>query len=137
MDLESILSKYEFITNALLFGSYASGTQNRLSDVDIALHVNKEIDLFAIGEIISDLETTLDKKVDLVILNELYKKSPLLAYNIYKNHKPIFIGDIEQYKGFKINSLHYFMDFKHVIDEQNDAFRQRIKDGNLAKAQTA
>jgi len=86
---------------------------------------------------ISKLESATNKKIDLVILNNLYKKSPLLAYNIYLQHKIIFLKDEKSFKSFKENALHYYMDFEHILDEQNRAFLQRIADGNLAKTKTA
>jgi len=135
--LTSILDSYNFIINALLFGSCANNTQHVISDIDIAIEINKDIDIFTIGDIISKLESATNKKIDLVILNNLYKKSPLLAYNIYLQHKIIFLKDEKSFKSFKENALHYYMDFEHILDEQNRAFLQRIADGNLAKTKTA
>ncbi|QOP44291.1 nucleotidyltransferase domain-containing protein [Sulfurimonas sediminis] len=135
--IKNILQKYEVIENALLFGSYANNQQHKMSDIDIAVQTTKELDLFEMGEIISDLETQLNNKIDFIILNELYKNSPLLAYNIYLNHIPVFIHNHKKYNIFKENSMHYYFDFKHIIDEQNETFKQRILDGNIAKTQTA
>jgi len=135
--LVDILSNYDFITNAIIFGSYASHTHNKLSDIDIAIHTQKDIDLLTLGEIISKLESQLKRKVDLVILNDLYKKSPLLCYNIYKSHKIIFVNNEEKYKKFKLNSLHYYMDFEPIIAQQNRAFLERIDSGTIGKTKTA
>ena len=135
--ISEILTKYDFISNILLFGSYAAGKNSYLSDIDIAIHTTKELELLELGSLISLLESTLDIKVDLVILNELYKKSPLLAYNIYQSHKIISIRDKKRYREFKSNALHYYMDFKPVLEAQNRAFLKRIEDGTLAKIKTA
>ncbi|WP_457749140.1 type VII toxin-antitoxin system MntA family adenylyltransferase antitoxin [Sulfurimonas sp.] len=134
--IKNILQNYATIENALLFGSYASNTAHNMSDVDIAIQTSEELDIFEIGEIIAVLESHLGKKIDFILLNELYKKSPLLAYNIYKNHLPLFIKNREKYNYFKESALHYYLDFKHVIDAQNEAFNERIANGNLAKTQT-
>lgn len=137
LKLKELLSQYDFITNVLIFGSYATDKQNIMSDIDIAMHTNKDIDIFELGEIISNLESTLALKIDLVVLNNLYKKSPLLAYNIYQSHKPIYINDTEAYSSFKENALHYYLDFQHVIEDQNIAFLERVKNGTIAKIKTA
>ncbi len=113
-EIKNILRSYDVITNALLFGSHADNTQHAMSDIDIAVITKNEMDIFTMGEIISKLEAITGSKIDLVSLNDLYKKSPLLAYNIYQNHKIIFLRD-----------------------EQNEAFSQRIADGDLAKIKTA
>lgn len=133
----TILKRYDFITNAFIFGSYAKNKQTSLSDIDIAIQTNKDIDLFTIGEIIADLESIGNIKIDLVLCNELYKYSPLLAYNIYQNHKILYIQNTKEYNDFKENSLHYYLDFKPVIDEQNTAFLERVKNGNIAKTKIA
>lgn len=135
--LKELLNQYDFVTNVLIFGSYAANKQNNMSDIDIAMHTNKDIDIFELGEIISNLESTLNLKIDLVILNNLYKKSPLLAYNIYQSHKPVYLNDTVTYNNFKENALHYYLDFQHVIEEQNKAFLERVKNGTIAKIKTA
>lgn len=137
LKLQKVLNQYDFITNILIFGSFATNKQNNMSDIDIAIQANKDIDIFELGEIISNIESTLDLKTDLVILNDLYKTSPLLAYNIYQSHKPLYITDTEAYNNFKENALHYYMDFKPIIEEQNRAFLERVKNGTIAKIKTA
>ena len=135
--IKNILLSYDVITNALLFGSYADNTQHTMSDIDIAVETKNDMDIFTMGEIISKLESATDKKIDFIILNDLYIKSPLLAYNIYQKYKIIFLKNKKSFTSFKENTLHHYMDFKHVLDEQNRAFLQRIADGNLAKIKTA
>lgn len=135
--IRDILEEYDFIINALLFGSYSNGKADRFSDVDIAIEVTKTIDLLTMGEIISRLEIEVERKTDLVIINDLHKKSPLLAFNIYKNHKRLFIKDQKRYDGFKENALHFYLDFKRVLDEQNRMFLKRVESGNIGKIKTA
>src|SRR3990167_3156441 len=133
LKLQELLSQYDFISNVLIFGSFALDKQNSMSDIDIAIQTTRDIDIFTIGEIISNLESALAIKIDLVILNNLYKKSPLLAYNIYQSHKQVYINDVEKYNDFKSNALHYYLDFKPIIEEQNRAFLKRVENGTIAK----
>lgn len=136
-EIDNILSKYDFISTALVFGSYAANTFTSMSDIDIAVGTTRELTLPEIGEIISILESKLRKKIDLVILNNLPYRRPLLAYNIYRKHVLIFSRDTSFYHQFKTDTLHAYMDFKHIIDAQNKAFDQRIHNGTLAETQTA
>lgn len=135
--IKRILQRYDTVENALLFGSYATNTQHNMSDMDIAVQTSRELNLFEMGDIIASLETELNHKIDFVIFNELYKTSPLLAYNIYKNHTILILNNKKKYDVFKENALHYYLDFKHILDEQNLAFSKRISNGNIAKTQTA
>ncbi|WP_151899589.1 nucleotidyltransferase domain-containing protein [Sulfurimonas hydrogeniphila] len=91
--IKRILQRYDTVENALLFGSYATNTQHNMSDMDIAVQTSRELNLFEMGDIIASLETELNHKIDFVIFNELYKTSPLLAYNIYKNHTILILNN--------------------------------------------
>ena len=135
--IQKVLSDYDFIVNTVVFGSYANSKMGEFSDIDMAIETSREVGILELGGIISNLETCTNKKIDLVLLNSLYKHRPLLAYNIYINHKIIFIKDMQRYNDFKINALHYYMDFKYILDEQNKAFRQRVANGNIGKTKTA
>ena len=132
-DITQTLKKYDFIENALLFGSYSSGKESYLSDIDIAVYSRKELNLLELGDIISDLEDVTGKKIDLVILNNLYKKNPLLAYNIYINHKILFIGNKKEYENFKFYALKYYMDTKPLYEMTNQQLIQRLNSGTFAE----
>ena len=132
-----VLSQYDYIDYALLFGSYANGKEYAMSDIDIALYTTRDLSLYEVGTIISDMESALERKIDLVLLNDLPFQRPLLAYNIYLNHRIIFNNNPEAYHKFKEMALHAYMDFKPMIEDQNRAFDQRIQNGTLAKTQTA
>ncbi len=79
-----------FIDFAILFGSQARGDAFPFSDIDIGIYVNKEIPLLEIGGLISELEEELRKDVDIIVLNDLYKKNPRVAYEIVKDAILIF-----------------------------------------------
>jgi predicted nucleotidyltransferase len=85
--LQSAMKEKEEIVFAYLFGSMAIGTENILSDIDIAVYLDldkvPESGNFGYkSELVLSLEALLPRKVDLVILNE----APIfLAFNIIKN----------------------------------------------------
>lgn len=73
--IKELLQSYNFIDFALLFGSYASKRYTALSDIDIAIYLNRPISLIEQGDIISLLEERLENRVDLIILNGLERES--------------------------------------------------------------
>lgn len=136
-NIKNTLKRYDFINFSLLFGSYANNTNRELSDIDIAIYTKEEIDLLKIGMIISDLEESLNKKVDLVILNNLYKIDTKLAFNILDNHKIIFMNDKEEFIDFKVNTLKYYLDRKYMYDMFDKALLNRLDNGTFGKTKAS
>ncbi len=136
MDLE-ILKKsllvYDFIEFALLFGSYARGDNHNLSDIDIALQTNREIDLLEQGHLIATLECELGKRIDLVITNELYKTNPKLSFKITDNHKLLFCKNEEIYIDFKTKSLTYYFDAAYMYEMFDKSLKERLDNGTYGK----
>ncbi|MBU0530234.1 MAG: nucleotidyltransferase domain-containing protein [Nanoarchaeota archaeon] len=92
--LRKLFSKHDFVRVAYIFGSAAEDRQGPLSDIDIAVFMDKGISerkvnerkMMLINEISSVLETD---KFDLVVMND----APLLMnYNIIKNGKVLKSG---------------------------------------------
>jgi len=131
--LENILSQYDFIIFALLFGSHATQSTYAMSDLDIAIYTDGEIDLLTMGEMIATLEAEVDTKVDLVILNDLYKTDPKLAFNITDNHQVIFCRDQECYIDFKTMSMKYYFDIAPMYEMFDKALKERLKNGTYGK----
>ena len=122
---------------ALLFGSFVTGEQHQLSDIDIGVYFKKEPDLMQVLALVDELEQRVQRRVDLVVLNALYTKHPLLAYEITLNHKAICILNYELYAEFQAKSYLYYFDLKPLYQMQIEAFKERIEHGNIAKtAQT-
>ena len=61
-------SESEYINFAVLFGSYASGSESELSDLDIGINTSKELVLMELGKIISRLEEIAKKKIHFSLL---------------------------------------------------------------------
>lgn len=74
-----VLKKYG-VTKAGIFGSYATGEQNKNSDIDILIEPPKGIGFGFVG-IQFELETRLKKKVDLLSYGAIH---PLLKKRILK-----------------------------------------------------
>ena len=127
------MQTYDFIDFALLFGSYAKGTQRTLSDIDIGIYTHRPIDLLEQGELISALEEAFQKKIDLVLLNDLYKKSAKLAFNIVDNHQVILCKNQEAYIDFKTYTYKYYFDQKPMYEMFDKALLERMKNGTYGK----
>ncbi|MDR0764049.1 MAG: nucleotidyltransferase family protein [Synergistaceae bacterium] len=74
--------KYK-IKNAYYFGSYAKGTQTDDSDLDLLVEFEPAATLLTLAGLIGDLEDTLRKEVDVVIL-PLEKDSHLILERVVK-----------------------------------------------------
>jgi len=135
--ITNILNQYDFISFALLFGSYANKKANELSDIDIAIYISKDIDIFTQGTIIATLEIELSKKIDLVILNELYKSNAKICFNILNNHKLLFCKDKKNYLSFKENTLKYYFDISYMYDMFDNSLKKRLVDGTYGKTKAS
>lgn len=127
------LQRFDFIDFALLFGSYAENRAHNLSDVDIGIFTNKDISLLEIGFLTANLESILKIKVDLMILNNLYKKNPVIAYEIVSSNKILFCINENKFIDFKKNALLYFMDTKNMRDMINKTFKDRLNKGKFGE----
>jgi len=135
--IKQVLKSYNFIDFALLFGSYSGNTQTELSDIDIAIYTDRPIELLEQGDIISLLEDKLEKKVDLIVLNDLYKENAKMAFNIVDNHKVIFSNNRQKYIDFKVNTYKYYFDLKPMYEMFDKALLERIDRGTYGKAQAS
>jgi len=91
---------------AYLFGSFADGSFNDRSDVDLALYL-KKVDFDTQLKISFDLSKVLKKDVDLVVLNKA--KNLYLLDDIIQ--KGIVIKDSDKRVDFELRKHHQFLDF--------------------------
>lgn len=127
------LSNKDFIDFALIFGSYANKSSNNMSDIDIGLFLNIDIPLLEVGSITSEIESAVKRNADIVILNNLYKKRPLFAYQIITNCEIIICKDHDRLTEFRKNTFLYYFDMKHLSEEANINLRKRINSNKFGK----
>ena len=68
-----ILSKFDFVDKAYLFGSYARNEQNKNSDLDIVIELVDEDDISQMSDfycLSPRLESAFNKKVDTLTMTE-------------------------------------------------------------------
>jgi len=123
-------SPYEFV---LLFGSYSSNTQNELSDIDIGIFFKDRVDYMDLGYQSAKLESKLQKKIDMIVLNDLFRKDPLFAFEILNNHKLILLNNEKSYIDFKTFSQLFYLDHKPLIELNQKTLLNRIKSGKTGE----
>ena len=134
--LSAFFKKRDEVLLAYLFGSVAEDKQNKLSDLDIAVLVERDklgkldeqpfgYQVSAMTDLISLLKTN---DVDLVILNYA---TPLLSHEVIKYGKVIFCRDEEMRIQFEVRTLQQYIDTKPLRDIQHEYLVRRIKSGTL------
>lgn len=134
--LSAFFKKRDEVLLAYLFGSVAEDKQNKLSDLDIAVLVERDklgkldeqpfgYQVSAMTDLISLLKTN---DVDLVILNYA---TPLLSHEVIKYGEVIFCRDEEMRIQFEVRTLQQYIDTKPLRDIQHEYLVRRIKSGTL------
>jgi len=126
--ITKVLETERDILFAYLFGSYAKGTQNEQSDIDIAVYLSDEKILekqpLYPSRLAIRIENVLDKKkVDVRILNG----STLRFKNQVLMHGKLLLSTDEKKRiEFETSSLAQYFDFKPHIDRYDAARRVRL-----------
>ncbi len=118
---EILLSKIE-CEAIVLFGSYARGTQNKESDIDIAFKTKKKIDKKDVYQISIELEDKLNKDIDLINLDEI---GDTFRYEILVNGKTLYCKDELKFELYKLDMYREFLD----LNESRQAIINNIKKG--------
>ena len=87
------------------------------------------------GYLIATLEDMLDKPIDLVLLNDLYKHHAKLAFNIVDKHQVILQKNREKYIEFKTYTYKYYFDQQQMYTMFDKSLHRRIERGTYGKTQ--
>lgn len=131
-DLKAIFSQYP-VKFAYLFGSKARGGAGPLSDIDLALFLDPNLDKdkrFNIRiELISKLSPLYKKEVDLIVLNDTFN---LLAYNIIFDGEVIYNIDEKARVKFEAKVMSLYFDRQYYYKRHAFSTIARIaKEGIL------
>ncbi len=123
-----VLENENDILFAYLFGSYAKGTQNEKSDIDIAVYLIDESILETDPLYPSRLAIKIEnipvkRKVDIRILNGSTLR---FRYQILMHGKLLHSKDEKRRIEFETSSLDQYYDFKPHIDRYDAARRARL-----------
>jgi hypothetical protein len=113
-----------------LFGSYAKGTATQASDVDVALLLDRDVDLRQNVTYRLEQTTALEEAltanrghVDVVILNQ----APLvLRHQVFKYGQLIYEADHRRRVNFEVQSMQAY------LDAYNQRLTEHILEGTLA-----
>ena len=127
------LLRCDYIIFAFLFGSYAEKRATDISDIDVGIYTDKVVDLKDLGSLTANLEKSMGKKTDLLILNNLYKIKPVLLFEVISRGDLIFCRDNDKLTEFKKNVFLYYLDTKPLRDMTDRTFRNRVKSGHFGE----
>lgn len=124
-----VLEKEPQVLFAYLFGSYAKGTQDKKSDIDVAIYLKDqnllEIDPLYPSRLAIKIEKALAEKrtVDVRVLNDstLRFKSQVLRYG-----KLLHSKDEKKRIEFETSSLAEYYDFKPFLEMYDAARKARL-----------
>lgn len=132
--IQHILSQDSRIEVALLFGSHVSGTTTPMSDIDIGIITSVDLPLADLGYLTYQLEMALNSDaVDLVILNDAYKRNPRFAFNVISNCREVFCRKDDVLVDFKRNTFLYYFDTQPLRDMVDAALHRRIAAGKFGE----
>ena len=125
MNFESIKKRLidDFECEAIiLFGSFARGTQNEKSDIDIAFKSKRKISKKEIFEEKILLEDISKRDIDLVSLDEINDD---FRYEILMNGKELYCKDKTKFDLYKIDMFREYID----LNENRLSIMERVKKG--------
>ena len=107
----------------VLFGSYARGTQNAESDIDIAIKPNTNISKKQIFYLSQELEEKIKTEVDLINLDDI---NDSFRYEILINGKTIYCKDEFKFELYKLDMYREYLE----LNESRQIIIDRIKKGD-------
>ncbi|MCK5233987.1 MAG: nucleotidyltransferase domain-containing protein [Candidatus Aenigmarchaeota archaeon] len=131
--LSAFFREKKDVRAAYLFGSHARGDTGPLSDIDVAILLDKRLsgkERFRIQlKIISDVTEILGTdKVDVVVLNDA---SLLLKHNAIKEGVVLAESETERV-AFEVRIMQEYRDMKYYFDLHAKKALSRIAEGGLA-----
>ncbi len=130
MLIENTIKQYfkdrKEIAAVYLFGSYASGKNKFMSDVDIGILLNYQYsksDKNFREEYIIQLGRLLRQDIHPVIMNTA---GEVLLKQIFGKGKPVLVKDLKFFKNFKSVSLSKIIDFSFYLEKMHSSLTKRI-----------
>ncbi len=134
--ISDYLKGYDTICFSLAFGSAVenNGANFRpFSDLDIGIFTSDDIPLLEMGRIVAGLEKIVKRKIDLVLLNDLFKKKPNFAFRVIKTSRLLFTKDEDTFVDFKRKVFLYYLDVKPMLETVKAAMDKRLKTDTFGK----
>ena len=123
-DLKTYFSKFKEIKAAYLFGSYVTGKRNRISDLDIAVILNEDKNIYKLKlKIISGIIELGYDNIDLSILNNM---SIVGRYEAVKYNQVLYADSDFDVNRFFSLVVREYLDFKPYLEVQRKYLKERI-----------
>ncbi len=118
----NILKDETSCTDIVIFGSFALGTQNSESDIDIAIRTDKEISKKEIFELSNKLSDILKRDIDLVDLKQIQDG---FRYEILINGETIYTKDATNFEYYKLDMYREYLE----LNESRQDIIKKMKEG--------
>jgi hypothetical protein len=136
VDVEAMaacLARQPDIVVAYLFGSTARGQTDALSDVDVAVLFDAQLEVEEMVErqlrLMVDLEEYTDREVQVVALN---RASPLLAYQVVRHGIQLYEHSRAERIDFEVYTRKVYFDLKPRLDYHTRSLFDDIKEVGLS-----
>lgn len=130
-ELANAVQGMQEIDALYLFGSQALEKANKLSDIDLAVLLRKDVSVMryfdyrrAYGVKFSDILKM--ERVDVVILNEA---SIMLAFEVLSARKILFERDSAHRVEFEVQVVNAYLDFKPLMEVRRQYTKQQLDQG--------
>jgi predicted nucleotidyltransferase len=124
--LKKIGKKYN-LRFILVYGSYASGDENKLSDLDVAIHGKSAFDFKTVMKIHLELSKVFgnneERELDLVDLKD---KDPLFTYQIMKNSYLLY-GNRHDYYSYQAFAMRNYLFNKKMFDLEDALIEKSLQ----------
>lgn len=128
------LTQQTDVVAAYLFGSVARNQASHLSDVDIALLLDPDLDPEVSVErqlqLMVALDDFADREVQITLLNQA---SPMLAYQVVKDGILLYERDRAERIAFEIHTLKIYFDLKPRLEFHTQHLLGQIREAGLGR----
>jgi predicted nucleotidyltransferase len=119
---------------AYLFGSIARGEADSLSDIDIAVLLQPDLESEACVEkqlqFMLDLDKITKQDAQVMLLNQA---SPMLAYQTVRDRVLLYERNPQERANFEVLTMKRYFDVKPMLEFFNQARLRRIKEEGLGR----
>ncbi|MBN2575625.1 MAG: nucleotidyltransferase domain-containing protein [Deltaproteobacteria bacterium] len=127
--LRAALETEPAVRLAYLFGSGVRGDDGPGSDIDVALWLADEVDLFALGALGERLSAAVAGNVD---VTDLRSAPPLLCRQVVAEGEPLVVRDPLFRFDFQIETVRRYEDTKPLRALQQQLLRELVAHGRAA-----
>lgn len=131
--VRKVVSSFPELRFAALFGSRARGDARADSDADLGLSFRTPPPLLELGGYVTELEDATGTRVDLVELEGLPSRNPLLAYRIATEGKLVYEAEAGAFDAFRALAYSMYFDAEPFLNASRQALLDRIRGGGFGR----